>query len=324
MRDKILVTGACGQLGTELVIALRERYGWERVIATDVHDANDQLMQNGAYMKLDVLNVRRLSYLFERMGISQIYHLAAVLSASGEQNPEAAWQINMQGLLNVLEAARAQRVDKIFWPSSIAVFGPESLRAACVQQSGLDPTTIYGISKTAGEYWIRWYQKTHGMDIRSIRYPGLISYSAKPGGGTTDYAVDIFHQALAEGHYTCFLKDTTTLPMLYMPDAVRGTIELMEAPRENLQVHKSYNLAGLHFSPRELATEIRQHLPDFTIGYAPDFRQEIADSWPTSIVDLEARRDWGWQPQYDLATMVSDMLAHLKNDVHQTYAPAER
>lgn len=324
MRDKILVTGACGQLGTELVMALRERYGWERVIATDVHDANDKLMQNGAYMKLDVLNPRRLGYLFERMGISQIYHLAAVLSASGEQNPETAWQINMQGLLNVLEAARAQRVEKIFWPSSIAVFGPESFRAACVQQSALDPTTIYGISKMSGEYWCRWYQKTYGMDIRSIRYPGLISYSAKPGGGTTDYAVDIFHQALADGHYTCFLKDTTTLPMLYMPDAVRGTIELMEAPRENLRVHKGYNLAGLHFSPRELATAIRKHLPEFTIGYAPDFRQEIANSWPSSIIDLEARRDWGWQPQYDLESMVADMLTHLKNDVHQTYAPAER
>lgn len=324
MRGKILVTGACGQLGTELVTALRERYGWERVIATDVHDASDKLMQNGAYMKLDVLNPRRLGYLFERMGIGQIYHLAAVLSASGEQNPEIAWQINMQGLLNVLEAARAQRVEKVFWPSSIAVFGPESLRAACVQQSALDPTTIYGISKMSGEYWCRWYKKTYGMDIRSIRYPGLISYSVKPGGGTTDYAVDIFHKALADGHYTCFLKDSTTLPMLYMPDAVRGTIELMEAPRENLSVHKSYNLAGLHFSPRELAAEIRKHLTEFTIGYAPDFRQEIADSWLSSIIDLEARRDWGWQPQYDLETMVTDMLEHLKNDVHQSYAPAER
>ncbi|PJJ83302.1 NAD-dependent epimerase/dehydratase family protein [Mucilaginibacter auburnensis] len=324
MRDKILVTGACGQLGTELVMALRERYGWERVIATDVYDANDKLMQKGAYMKLDVLNVRRLSYVFERMGVGQIYHLAAVLSASGEQNPEAAWQINMQGLLNVLEAARAQRVEKIFWPSSIAVFGPESMRAACVQQSALDPTTIYGISKMAGEYWCRWYYNTYGIDIRSIRYPGLISYSAKPGGGTTDYAVDIFHKALEEGHYGCFLRDTTTLPMLYMPDAVRGTIELMEAPRGQLSVHTSYNLAGLHFSPRELATEIRKHIPGLTVSYHPDFRQAIADSWPTGILDLEARRDWGWEPQFDLETMVTDMLAHLKNDVHQIDVPVER
>lgn len=325
MRDRILVTGACGQLGTELVAALRERYGWERVIATDVHEANDARMQNGAYMKLDVLNARRLGYVFERMGVSQVYHLAAVLSASGEQNPEAAWQINMQGLLNVLEAARVQGVEKIFWPSSIAVFGPDSPRSACVQQSALDPTTIYGISKTAGEYWIRWYQKTHGLDIRSIRYPGLISYSAKPGGGTTDYAVDIFHEALADGHYTCFLKETTILPMLYMPDAVRGTIELMEAPRERLHVHKSYNLAGMHFSPRELVAELKKHLPDLKVSYQPDFRQQIADSWPSGILDLEARKDWGWAPEYDLDRMVADMLHHLNHEIQtNTHEPAAR
>ncbi len=303
-KNKILVTGACGQLGTELVAALSKQHGAENVIATDVLP--------GSEVPLNVLDVAALSKLVAGQGISEIYHLAALLSAKGECDPQQAWHLNMQGLLNVLEVAAYHQVKKVFWPSSIAVFGPDSPRAACVQSAKADPTTIYGISKQAGEYWCRWYAQHRGLDVRSIRYPGLIGYGAPAGGGTTDYAVDIFHEALAHGAYTCFLKEDTLLPMLYMPDAIRGTLELMAAPKEKLSIQTSYNLGGLHFTPRQLALAIGRHLPGFTMSYAPDERQQIADSWPSGILDLEARRDWNWQPQYDLDTMVSDMIAHLK------------
>lgn len=312
IRPKILVTGALGQLGTELVIALRLQHGWENVIATDIVPATDVMLASGPYMRLDVLNAKRLNAMVEHLGIGEIYHLAAVLSAKGETDPQKAWHLNMQGLLNVLAVAAAYRVRKVFWPSSIAVFGPESMKAACVQNSKLDPLTIYGISKQAGEYWCRWYHKNHGLDIRSIRYPGLIGHVAPPGGGTTDYAVEIFHEALQHGRYSCFLKAETILPMLYMPDAIRGTLELMAAPKEELSLRTGYNLGGLHFSPRELAAEIGRQLPGFTITYNPDYRQQIADSWPSGIIDLDARKDWGWKPQYDLQTMVNDMLENLR------------
>lgn len=311
-KQKILVTGALGQLGTELVAALRLQHGWDQVIASDILPATDGMQVLGPYIKLDVLQVSRLASVVKTLGIGEIYHLAALLSAKGETKPQQAWQLNVQGLLNVLEVSAKYGVKKMFWPSSIAVFGPESLRAACVQNSRLDPLTIYGISKQAGEYWCRWYFKNHGLDIRSIRYPGLIGYSAPAGGGTTDYAVDIFHAALSAGHYTCFLSANTRLPMLYMPDAVRGTLELMRADRHALTIRTGYNLAGLHFTPAELAAAIEKHVPGFTISYAPDERQQIADSWPSGVLDLEARKDWGWQPQYDLKTMVADMIAHLK------------
>jgi nucleoside-diphosphate-sugar epimerase len=310
-KHKILVTGACGQIGTELVAALRARHGWVNVIAADIHDATDKMQKDGLYVKLDVLNKKKLTYMITHLGIKEIYHLAAVLSASGEQNPAKAWDINMLGLLNVLEAARGRKSCRVFWPSSIAVFGPGSHKAACPQSSLPDPTTVYGISKLAGEQWCKYYRDKFGLDVRSIRYPGLISYTAKPGGGTTDYAVDIFHHALEAGHYTCFLREGTGLPMLYMTDAVRAALELMAAPLPALSVHTSYNLAGMNFTPKELAAAIRQHLPDFEISYAPDFRQQIADSWPSSIDDRHARHDWGWQPQYDLTQMVTEMLTAL-------------
>lgn len=310
--EKILVTGACGQIGTELVPSLRAKYGRENVIASDRHLVTEELVRDGLYVKADVMNPVMLGRVINHSGITQVYHLAAVLSASGEKDPKKAWELNMQSLLNVLEAARKRKNCRVFWPSSIAVFGPDSPRAACMQQSKLDPITIYGISKQAGEYWCRYYFENYGLDVRSLRYPGLISHTAAPGGGTTDYAVDIFHQALESGHYCCFLKEHTGLPMMFMPDAVRAAIELMVEPREKLTVTTAYNLAAMHFTPRELAAEIQKYIPGFKISYAPDFRQKIADSWPTGVIDLQARHDWGWQAEYDLQAMVKAMLTHLK------------
>ena len=316
---KILVTGACGQIGTELVTALRGKYGLNNVVATDIHDRS-QMRIDGPCYTLDVLNSEALDWMVETLGITQIYHLAAVLSASGEKQPLQSWDLNMKGLLNILEAARKYKLDKVFWPSSIAVFGPGSPKASCPQNALTDPTTIYGISKVAGEYWCKYYHEKYGLDVRSIRYPGLISYSAAAGGGTTDYAVEIFHHALTEGSYTCFLHESTTLPMLYMPDAVRATIELMEAPRLALSVKSSYNLTGMKFMPSELTAEIKKHVPGFSVRYVPDHRQAIADSWPWSIDDQQARFDWNWQPEYNLATMAADMLANLKQINENRYA----
>lgn len=314
--NRILVTGACGQLGTELVAALREKHGWKNVIASDVYPATDEIQKDGIYIKLDVLNRKKLSYMISHLAIKQIYHLAAVLSAKGEQNPLQAWELNMQGLLNVLDVAREKKIKRVFWPSSIAVFGPQSFRAACTQNAVLDPLTMYGISKVAGEYWCRYHYEQYGLDVRSIRYPGLISHTAKPGGGTTDYAVEIFHAAADSGQYTCYLKENTGLPMMYMPDAVRATLELMETSANHLTVRTSYNLAAINFTPKELAAEITKRVPEFKISYAPDHRQEIADSWPSSIDDRFARHEWGWRPKYKLADMVSDMLCHLRKEAY--------
>ncbi|MFD2871994.1 NAD-dependent epimerase/dehydratase family protein [Mucilaginibacter ximonensis] len=299
IQQKILVTGACGQLGTELVEALRRKYGWKNVISADVHPATDT---SGLYVRLDVLNKKKLAYLVQHRGIKQIFHLAAVLSATGEQNPQKAWEINMQGLLNVLEVSKDSKVQKIFWPSSIAVFDAKG---------EVNPSTVYGISKAAGEQWCRYYFERHGLDVRSLRYPGLISHKTKPGGGTTDYSVEIFQEAVRSGKYACFLKEHTTLPMMYMPDAVRATLELMDAPKENITVRTSYSLAAMSFSPRDLAAHIRSHLPGFELECYPDFRQEIAESWPMIVSDYRARRDWGWQEAYDISRMTEDMLAHL-------------
>jgi nucleoside-diphosphate-sugar epimerase len=312
----ILVTGACGQLGTELVAALRRRHRAQVVIATDVR-AREGTQPEDLFYTLNVLDQREIERLVRCFHVKEIYHLAAVLSARGEANPRSSWQLNMEGLLNVLEVAQKCKVRKIFWPSSIAVFGHNSHKAACPQGSPTDPGTMYGITKLAGEQICKYYREKMGLDIRSIRYPGLVSHSAKAGGGTTDYAVDIFHQAVEHGHYTCFLREHTGLPMMYMADAVRAALLLMGAERDELTVHTSYNLSGLNFTPRELAAEIRKHIPDFEISYAPDFRQQIADSWPSSIDDRQARRDWGWQPAYDLPTMVTEMLNALKQ---QEYA----
>lgn len=300
---KILVIGACGQIGTELTAALREKYGQYNVIAAD--------KVIGADILLDVLDHQELENIVRECGITQIYLLAAMLSATGERNADAAWKLNVQGLLNVLKIAQERKLDKVFWPSSIAVFGPGSPKYNCPQQTRIEPNTVYGISKRAGEYWCNYYFEKHGVDVRSLRFPGLISYTAPPGGGTTDYAVDIFHQALEKQQYTCFLTEDNCLPMMYMPDAIRATLELMEAPKEKLGIRTSYNLAGMSFAPCDLAAAIREHIPGFSISYAPDYRNAIANSWPASIKDLQAREDWGWKPAYNLRGMTADMLEQL-------------
>jgi len=310
-KDTILVIGACGQIGAELTTALRKVYGDYHVIAADLKAPCDVWESNGPYEQLDVLNRGALSALIARYDITQVYLLAAMLSATGERHPQKAWQLNMQSLLNVLELACEKNLSKIFWPSSIAVFGPGAPREQCPQQALLDPSTVYGISKAAGENWCRYYFNKHGLDVRSLRYPGLISHLAAPGGGTTDYAVDIFHQALEQKDYTCFLREDTYLPMMYMADAIRATIELMQAPSANLTIRSSYNLSAMSFSPAELSRTIAHYIPGFSSTYVPDYRQAIADSWPQSIDDTAARKDWQWEYEYGLSATTRDMLLHL-------------
>lgn len=309
MTDTILVTGACGQIGTELVLALRKIY--KNVIASDLKEPTGELKDTGEFIRLDVLYKNGLSDCVKRFGITQIYHLAAVLSATGEKNPEMAWRINMKGLRNILDVCVEHNVKKLFFPSTIAVFGPSTPKKNTPQFTCMEPNTIYGISKQAGERWCDWYFQRRGLDVRSIRYPGLISYKTRAGGGTTDYAVDIYFEAVEKKSYTCFLKEDTTLPMMYMPDAIRGTIELMEAPVEKIKVRSGYNFSGFSIAPKDVAAEIKKHIPDFTIAYEPDFRQQIAESWPESIDDSVAAKDWGWKPQFDLASMTKDMLENI-------------
>jgi nucleoside-diphosphate-sugar epimerase len=311
-KEKILVIGASGQIGVELTLALRKIYGENQVIAADLREQNPLLAGTGPYVSLDVMNKEMLHVQVIRQNITQIYLLAAILSATGEKNPSLAWNLNMQGLLNVLDIAREEKLSKVFWPSSIAVFGPSSPRQQCPQQTIIEPTTVYGISKYAGEFWCHYYWQRYGVDVRSVRYPGLISYKSEPGGGTTDYAVDIYHQALQKNKYTCFLREDTYLPMMYMPDAIRATMELMEAPAASIRIRTSYNLSAMSFSPQEVAQSIQQQLPSFSISYEPDYRQQIADSWPQSIDDSVARSDWGWKEEFDLAAMTTDMLNHLR------------
>jgi nucleoside-diphosphate-sugar epimerase len=311
-KEKILIIGACGQIGVELTLALRNRYGAENVIASDLREQNPLLAGTGPYVSLDVMNKEMLHTQVVQQNITQIYLLAAILSATGEKNPSLAWHLNMQGLLNVLEIAREEKLNKVFWPSSIAVFGPSSPRTNCPQRTIIEPTTIYGISKYAGEFWCQYFWQRYGVDVRSIRYPGLISYKSAPGGGTTDYAVEIYHEALSKQSYTCFLKADTYLPMMYMPDAIRATIELMEAPADRIATRTSYNLSAMSFSPAEIAASIQRKIPAFSITYQPDYRQAIADSWPASIDDSAARHDWGWKHRYDLDAMTDDMLLHLR------------
>ncbi len=310
--DKVLVIGASGQIGVELTLALRRIYGNANVIASDLREENELLRGSGPYVSLDVMNKEMLHVQVIRQNITHIYLLAAILSATGEKNPNLAWHLNMQGLLNVLDIAREEKLHKVYWPSSIAVFGPTSPRLNCPQRTIIEPSTVYGISKYAGEFWCNYFFGRYGVDVRSIRYPGLISYKSAPGGGTTDYAVEIFHEALDERKYKCFLKEDTYLPMMYMPDAIRATIELMEAPAEKLSVRTSYNVAALSFSPSEISSEIKKHIHDFSITYEPDYRQQIADSWPQSIDDSVARDDWGWKPEYDLSRMTAEMLENLE------------
>jgi nucleoside-diphosphate-sugar epimerase len=312
-QERILVIGASGQIGVELTLALRKIYGASNVIASDLREQNELLQGTGPYVSLDVMNKEMLHVQVIRQNVTQIYLLAAILSATGEKNPHLAWHLNMQGLLNVLDIAREENLTKVYWPSSIAVFGPTSPKKNCPQQTIIEPSTVYGISKYAGEFWCNYFYNKYKVDVRSLRYPGLISYKSAPGGGTTDYAVEIYHEALANKEYTSFLSKDTYLPMMYMPDAIRATIELMEAPAANISIRTSYNLSGMSFSPAEIADAIKKHIPDFTIKYKPDYRQQIANSWPQSIDDSVAQKDWGWKPEYDLEKMTSDMLENLGN-----------
>jgi nucleoside-diphosphate-sugar epimerase len=310
--ENILVIGALGQIGSELVIALRKRFGDTSVISADIIDKRNLKDYEGIYEHLNVLDRERLRIIADKYRINQVYHLAAVLSAKAEDNPIFAWRLNMQGQRNVLDLAREKNINKVFWPSSIAVFGPHTPHDNTPQYTVTDPSSAYGISKLAGERWASYYHHRYGIDIRSVRYPGLISHHTLPGGGTTDYAIDIFYQALAKRTYKCFLAEDATLPMMYMPDAIRATLELMDADAERITVRDSYNLAAVSFSPAELYVEIRKHIKDFTMTCQPDFRQAIAESWPNSIDDSEARSDWGWQHEYELGAIVSDMLLNLR------------
>src|SRR5436190_10413860 len=297
VKDKILVIGASGQIGVELTLALRRIYGNANVVASDLREENDLLKGTGPYVSLDVMNKEMLHVQVIRQNITQIYLLAAILSATGEKNPGLAWNLNMQGLLNVLDIAREEKLTKVYWPSSIAVFGPTSPKQNCPQQTIIEPITVYGISKYAGEFWCNYFYQRYHVDVRSLRYPGLISYKSEPGGGTTDYAVEIFHAANDKETYECFLQADTYLPMMYMPDAIRATIELMESDASKITVRTSYNLSSMSFAPKDIATEIKKHVPDFDIMYKPDYRQAIANSWPQSIDDTVARADWNWKEE---------------------------
>ncbi len=310
--DSILIIGSGGQLGTELCETLRGMYGDAKVVATDVRPLTGSIAESGPTEVLDILDKQRFTEILDQYKPTQIYHLAALLSATAERQPKLGWTLNMDGLFHVLDAAKERNISKIYWPSSIAVFGPNTPRDQTPQHCVMDPNTIYGITKLAGERYCEYYFEKHGVDVRSIRYPGLIGYKSAPGGGTTDYAVDIYHQALQQGKYECFLSEDTELPMLYMPDALRATINLMEAPAENIKIRSSYNVAGMSFTPDQIAASIRNEIPGFEISYAPDYRQQIANSWPKSIDDGTARMDWGWKPEYDLQAMTGDMLLHLR------------
>jgi nucleoside-diphosphate-sugar epimerase len=315
MSENILVIGANGQIGTELVVNLRGRYGNEAVIASDIHASDHPLIKDGPFELINVLDKAVLEAVFEKQRPTQVYLLAAILSATGEKHPKMAWDLNMTGLLNVLDLAVKYKTTKVFWPSSIAVFGPHSPRENTPQFCIMDPNTVYGFSKLAGERWCEYYYLKYGLDVRSLRYPGLIGWRSDPGGGTTDYAVNIFHEALANNKYESFLSANTALPMMYMDDAIRATLELMDAPAYKLSIRSSYNLAGISFTPEQLSTEIKKHLPGFEITYADnDPRQAIADSWPKSIDDTKAQEDWGWKIRYDLAAMTKDMLENLTGE----------
>ena len=305
---KILIIGSKGQIGTELTRALVAQYGSENVVAADLNAGGETPC---TFETLDVMDQEATMGLIKKHQVEEVYLLAALLSATAEKYPLKARQLNMESLLFMLEAGREKIIKKLYWPSSIAVFGPSTPRNPAPQFTVNDPNTVYGITKYAGELWCRYYHEKFGVDVRSLRYPGLISYSAPPGGGTTDYAVEIYHEALKNGKYTSFLKEDTALPMMYMPDAIRATIELMEAPAEKITVRTSYNLSGMSFSPKEIAAAIQKEIPNFQVTYAPDYRQAIADSWPQSIDDSVARKDWGWKEEYNLDRMTKDMLANL-------------
>ncbi len=312
MSTKILIIGACGQIGTELTQKLRAIYGVENVIASDIRKLNIDVVNSGPFEVVNALDFNQIQHLVEIHKIDEVYLMAALLSATAEKNPAFAWDLNMNSLFHVLNLAKAGKIKKIFWPSSIAVFGPTTPRENTPQYTIMEPSTVYGISKQSGERWCEYYHNTYGVDVRSIRYPGLISWSSPPGGGTTDYAVDIFYKALSKKKYECFLSSETKMPMMYMDDAIAATIQIMQAPAEQVKIRSSYNLAAMSFTPTEIAAEIKKHIPDFNISYNPDFRQKIADSWPASIDDSSARKDWNWNHQFDIESTTKDMLEHLK------------
>jgi len=311
-KDTILVIGSAGQIGSDLVLELRKIYGNDNVVASDIRDASYEVMEGGPFIHLDVMDELKLNEIVKEFKVTQVYLLAAILSATAERNIELGWRLNMRSLSHVLDLARFGKIKKLYWPSSIAVFGPNTPSVNTPQNTITDPTTVYGISKLAGERWCEYYNSKFNVDVRSLRYPGLIGWKAAAGGGTTDYAVEIYGEALEYGNYTCFLEENTALPMMYMPDAIRATIELMEAPAEQVKIRSSYNLGGMSFTPKDVAQEIQKHIPNFKMSYAPDYRQDIADSWPKSIDDSRASLDWGWKSEYDLAGMSKDMLENIR------------
>ena len=312
MKERILIIGSSGQIGTELVMELRKMYGNDNVIASDIRPSSEEVMGSGPFETLDILDEQLLRTIVKKYKVTQVYLLAALLSATAEKNIELGWKLNMRSHSHVLDLAKDGLIKKIFWPSSIAVFGPTTPKESTPQYTVMEPNTVYGITKQAGERWNEYYFNKFGVDIRSLRYPGLIGWKGVPGGGTTDYAVDIFHQAIQYDKYESFLTQNTELPMMYMPDAIRATIQLMEAPLEQVKIRSSYNLAGISFTPKQIAKEVSKHIPNFEMTYNADFRQVIADSWPSSIDDRHAKEDWGWQKKYDLEEITSDMIKNLK------------
>lgn len=312
MKPIILVLGASGQIGTELTQKLRLIYGNSNIIASDIREGNEEMMASGPFEIIDATDKATILNIIKKYNVTQVYLLAAMLSATAEQYPQKAWNLNMNSLLAVLNLAKEKHIEQIYWPSSIAVFGPTTPKENTPQKTVMEPSTVYGISKVSGEFWCSYYHEKYGVDVRSLRYPGIISLKTKPGGGTTDYAVDIYFKALKEEKFECFLTENTRLPMMYMDDAVNATIQLMQAKPEDIKIRNSYNLAAMDFTPKEVAKAIKQYIPNFKITYKSDFRQEIADSWPSSIDDSKARNDWGWQHQFDLESMTKDIFKNLK------------
>jgi nucleoside-diphosphate-sugar epimerase len=317
MDTKILIIGACGQIGTELTAKLRATYGVNNVVASDIRKLNNDVVNNGVFEVINALDYNQIEHLIEQYQITDVYLMAALLSATAEKNPAFAWDLNMNSLFHVLNLAKAGKIKKIFWPSSIAVFGPTTPRHNTPQYAIMEPSTVYGISKQTGERWCEYYNKQYGVDVRSIRYPGLISWSTEAGGGTTDYAVDIYHKAITEGKFTSFLSENTELPMMYMDDAIKATIQIMQAPVEEIKIRSSYNLAAMSFTPKQIGEEIQKQYPNFELSYKSDFRQKIADSWPASIDDASARQDWGWKNDFDLTTMTEDMFKNLNEHIYK-------
>lgn len=312
MERKILIIGASGQIGSELTLALRKIYGNTNVIASDIKEGSTELMDSGPFIKIDATDKNKIANCIEFHKITDVYLMAALLSATSEKYPSLAWELNMNSLSHILELSRDKKIKKVFWPSSIAVFGPTTPKKNTPQHTIMEPNTVYGITKLAGERWCEYFYNKYDVDVRSIRYPGVISYKTLPGGGTTDYAIDIFHKAVNNDHYECFLKDDTTLPMMFMDDAIKATIDIMSAKKEDIKIRSSYNLAAISFSPKEMTDSIKKHIPDFTVSYKPDFRQQIAESWPNSIDDSSARKDWNWKHEYDLDALTKEMIKNLK------------